>query len=56
MIGTPENVEPTMDMLIIIGKMLIYYCKINKMQPKLQYYTKHFEDIQSIEKYFAMKK
>ncbi len=44
-----------MDLLFIIGKMLINYCKINKTKPKLQYYQKKIEDIQNIEKYIAVK-
>ncbi len=55
MVGTPEKVEPIMDLLIIIGKLHIYYCNINKVKPKLHSYKKRIEDIQNIEKYIVVK-
>ncbi len=45
----------TLDLMITIGKMLLYYCKVNSIKPKLQWYRKRVEDTHDIEKYIVVK-
>ncbi len=54
LLGTPENVELVIDLLITIGKMLLYYCKVNNIKPNLQWYIKRVEDTHNIEKYITV--
>ncbi len=55
LLGTHENVEPGIEIMVTIDKMLLYYCKVNNIKLKLQCYIKRVEDTHNIEKYIAVK-
>ncbi len=42
-------------LMISIGKMLLYYCKVNNIKPKLHWYIKIVEDTHNVENYNAVK-
>lgn len=55
LLGTPQEIEPVVDMVFTIGKMVIYYCKMNNSEPSFQYFIKRVNNTKSIEKYIAVK-
>ena len=54
-LGTPEKIEPLFDLVLIVGKKHINYCKYKNLTPNIDGFRKQIEDVRAVEKYIAVK-
>ena len=55
LLGCQGDLPKVLDLLITVGKMYIYYCKMSEKVLHINVFKKRVESIRSIEKYTATK-